>query len=335
MAAGLTQYERLWEIMLNGEPFINSTAGRQFRCIFDIDVSVQGAVSMADIQIYNLARTTAINQKSSIVFKAGYADRYDMIFSGRVTNVFKERREPDIITRLLCWSGDASSDRGMLHTPYGAGAHLVDVLEDIAKAWPRALEIDRSQFTDKDVFTSGWTALCDLRDALTSLKGQFDFDWQLDRGALVITRGNKPRSTTLFDVNQFTGMVGYPKMSDDPSGLFIDVSMRINPFIRSSSRINVEADFSTYNSGDLQVVERPEGTSVNGEYNVLSLRYFGDSHGDIWDMRMHCLRPGTQDPATERVKAVTGIIERQDQTTVTAADISTNDIGGGLVWGGR
>lgn len=309
MATGITQYLRKWSMLINGQPFIDSQDGHQLRVVFDIDVFPGAAQSYADIQIYNLAKTTTIERSSDIMFSAGYQDKFDAIFSGTVTNTFRERSGPDIFTRLLCRSAGTPKTRGAMNSPYGAGASVVDVLKDVARAWPLRLEIDPSQFTDKDTFPAGWTAYGDPKQVLDDLKSMFKFDAIEERGTLVITRVDKERSTNIFEVNQFEGMIGFPEVNRGPQGLGVLVDMRINPFIRTSSRINVKSEFSTYNTGNIYLAELAGDASANGEYNVFAIKYSGDSHGAPWNMRIDAIRPGTKElPAIE---------------------------GSGLVWGAR
>lgn len=296
MATDLRQYLRKWSMMINGEPFIDSRDGHQLRCVFGIDVFPGNAQSFADIQLYNLSKTTTIERGTDIMFSAGYEDKFDIIFGGTMTNVFRERSGADIFTRLLCRSAGTPQNRGLMKSPYGAGASVVDVLKDVARMWPLRLEIDPSQFTDKDTFPSGWTAQGDPKQVLEDLKAMFGFDAIEERGTLVVTRVDKERSTNVFEVNQFEGMVGFPEVNRGPQGLGVLVDMRINPFIRVTSRINVKSEFSTYNTGNAYVAEMSGDASANGEYNVLGIRYSGDSHGDIWNMRIDAIRAGTKEP---------------------------------------
>lgn len=310
MATGINQYLRSWSMLLNGQPFIDETDGPQFRVVFDIVVNPGNTLALADIQLYNLAKTTAIQQRDDIVLSAGYQDRFDTIFTGVISNVFRERHGPDVVTRILCRTGIAARDRGTMSSSYGPGARVTDVLRDAARTWPLYLEIDPSQFTDKDVFPTGYEAYGDVRDILDKLAVAFDFQWVQDRGSLVVTRGDKTRTTTVFDINQHTGMVGMPEVNRGPQGIGVNITARINPYIRTTSRINVQSEFSTYNTGNIFIAEMAGDASANGEYNVFAIQYVGDSHGEAWDMRIDAIRAGTR----ELARASTG---------------------GGLIWGAR
>src|SRR5690554_5387617 len=120
----MNQYLRKWKIEIDGQPYLESQHEGNLRVVFDIDVAVMNAVSTADIRIYNLKTNTGIQQGSTIRLHAGYEGNCDVIYSGVVTNIFKERQGADIATRLLCRNGAAlvNNQRGTATAPpYGPG----------------------------------------------------------------------------------------------------------------------------------------------------------------------------------------------------------------------
>lgn len=282
------------------------------RCVFDITVSPREAISFADIRLFNLDKETEITRGDSITFSAGFENALDAIFIGQIVNILKERSGPDVATRLLCRSGTSFQDRGSANASYGAGAKLVDVLRDLARSWPRFLDIQESQFEDAPTFTSGFVADGDIPAVLDALGYQFNFDWLQERGRIVVTRRGYERNTTVFDVNQYTGMRGVPEVTRGPEGLGVTVNVSLNPYIRSNSQINVQSEFSTFNTGNLFIQELAGDASVNGVYNVLSMAYKGDSHGDSWNLEIDGIRAGT----------------------APTPEVSTNT-NGKLIWGAR
>jgi|GEM_PF-2100085 len=330
MAAGLTQYLRSWAMQINGERFIDNRDGHQFRCVFDIVVNPQNTLALADIQIYNLSNKTKIDQRSDIIFSAGYRENFDTLFIGTVTNILKERRGPDVVTRLLCRSGRYAGDRGEIMSSYMPGARLIDVLTDAARSWPLYLEIDESQFDDKDIFPTGYIACGDIPTVLDKLAYAFKFRWMQDRGSLVVTREDKERNTTVFEINQFTGMVGMPEANRGYQNIGVYVTTRINPSIRTTSRINVKSEFSTYNTSNLFIPEMAGDASTNGEYNVFSIHYIGDTHGEVWDMRIDAIRAVPREVAATQQEAE--IVREPGTTPLPAVAISS---GSGLIWGAK
>ena len=144
MGGTIMTTRRLWSMDIDGDPFILQSDGNQFRVTFDVTVTPADTLSFADIRLYNLAKTTAITQGTAIIFRAGFTNAVDTIFSGYVTNVFREREGASVVTRLLCKSGDAREDRGSAQGSYGPNVMLVDILKDLARSWPRQLDIDES-----------------------------------------------------------------------------------------------------------------------------------------------------------------------------------------------
>lgn len=319
-----SQYIRKWELRIDGKPFLESLPEHNFRIVFDVTVSTYATISFADIQIYNLAKTTEIKQGASIVFLAGYAENYDIIFSGTITNLFRERDGASIFTRLLCSSATQVELRGSANSSYGAGTPVTDVLIDLARQWPLALDLDKTQFDDAPLMTGGYVASGDIPTILDSLGYQYDFSWTQDRGTLVISRNNRERTTPVFEINQFEGMVGVPEVTRGPDGLGVFVTTRINPYIRSNSRINVKSEFATYNTGNMFMQELSGDASANGEYNVLTIRYSGDTHGDDWNMSLDALRAGTAN-----------VQPGQNQGGETTQMPALASADGALVWGAR
>ncbi len=300
---------RVWSIDINGEPFISSQSGlRQFRIVFDVQVSPGDSISFADIKLTNLAKATVVAQRSSIVLRAGFEAGSDVIFAGFVTNVLRERDpgSPEVVTRFLCRSGSPVNDRGSAQLSFGKGAKVEEVVRALAAAWPLPIDIDNGQFTADQVLVSGYVVDGDIPAALDELAYAYKFDWVQERGRLVVTKPGLPRITAIKEVNQFTGMIGIPEVSRGPNGVGVFTTVQLDPFLRINGRINVQSEFATFNTGNLFLSELSGDATANGEYNVFSLRHSGDSHGDTWRTEIDAIRPGSEPVTTAVVTATNG-----------------------------
>lgn len=286
---------RVWSLDIDGSPFISEQSGsRQFRVVFDVQVSPGNSLALADIALYNImSEDVDIQQGASIVLRAGKTDRVDTIFTGYVTNRFREREGTEIVTRLLCKSGLPTTDRGSADGSYGKGVTVVDIIKDLCRSWPRQLDIDESQFADAPPFTSGYVTNGDIPRAMDDLAYMFDFDWTNDRGRVVVTRRGRKRATAVTEVSQYTGMVGIPEVTRGPSGLGVFVVHQLDPYFRINGRINVTSKFQTFNTGNMFIQELGGDARANGEYNIFQLRHRGDSHGDQWVTEIDGLRADT------------------------------------------
>lgn len=288
--------EIAWSIDINGEPFISEQVGRrQFRVVFSVDIAPGDVISFADIRIYNLSKDSAIAQQSSIVLRAGFTDNIDAIFTGYVTNVLRERPpgSPEIVTRLLCKSGEPVNDRASATISFGIGTRVEEVIRALARAWPLPIEIDNAQFADAPPFTTGYVVDGDIPTALNDLAYAYKFKWVQDRGRIVVTKPDAVRNATPVEVNQFTGMIGIPEISRGPDGLGVYTVVQMNPSLRFNGKINVQSEFATFNTGNLFVSELGGDATANGEYNVFAVKHVGDSHGDQWHTEIDGIRAGT------------------------------------------
>lgn len=306
---------RVWSIDINGEPFISEQRGsRQLRVEFDVQVSPGDALSIADIKLTNLSKESTVSQRDSILLRAGYEDKLDVIFSGFVTNALRQRDPgaPEVITRLICKSGQPATDRGSAAISFGKGTRVEEVIRALARAWPIPIDIDNGQFGADQLLTTGYVVDGDIPMALDELAYAYKFDWVQERGRLVIAKPGVERNATPLLVNQFTGMIGIPEVSRGPDGIGVFVAIQLDPFLRINGKIEVQSEFSTFNSGNLFFSELSGDANANGEYNVFSLRHTGDSHGDTWRTEIEGIRAGS--------------VAAEGQATAT---------NGKLIWGGK
>lgn len=311
--------ERVWSLDIGGEEFISEQRGRrQFRIVFSVDIAPGDVISYADIRLYNLAKASSIPRQASVVLRAGYDDNVDVIFSGFATNVLRERPigSPEIVTRLLCKSGEPATDRSSANLSFGVGTRVEEVIRALAREWPRPIEIDNAQFADDPTFTNGYVVDGDIPEALNELAYAYKFKWRQDRGSLIVTKPEKERNAPAIKIDQLSGMIGIPEISLGPDGLGVFVSAQMNPALRYNGKIDIESGFSTFNTGNLFISEQTGDASANGEYNVFAVKHSGDSHGDQWQSEIDGLRPNTQIPAavvtTTNGKLIYGTKVEQD-----------------------
>lgn len=298
---------RVWSIGIDGETFVEYQIGsRQFRCVFDIEISPGDALSLADIRLYNMAETTTVNQRSSISLRAGNDFGDDIIFTGFVTNVLREKNpgKADIVLRLICKSGQPTNDRGSIQKSFGVNTNVVDVIRALAQSWPIPLDIDPTQFADAPLLSSGYIADGDIPKCLDDLAYSFGFSWVQELGRLVVTKEGFNRTSYMREVNQFTGMVGIPEVTRGPNGIGVFVAVSLDPFLRINDRINISSKYATFNTGNLYIQELTGDANANGEYNIFSLHHRGDSGSDgYWVTEIDGIRPGAiSEPVTASVE---------------------------------
>lgn len=311
---------RNYELSVNGSVYIArmSTPTQQLRCVFDVIASPGDAFATADIRLYNLLTSSSPRkekvtagmepkQKDAIQLMAGYTvfdssvdaqngivtndvrDEIGTIFTGTITNVFRERDGANIVTRLLCRSGDSTNDTGVANASYSPGVTLYDVLLDLSTSWGKRLVVDKTKCQTM-IMVSGYLTDGDITRELNTLAKAYNFQWTNFNGQLSVTFPADTRTTTKHLISQSTGMIGIPELGGGASGVFVDVSNRLNPFMNINDQIEISAEFQTFNTGNAFVTSTEAHAS--GTYNILALRFRGDNWGSIWRVDINALRSG-------------------------------------------
>lgn len=290
-------FERVYRLDVNGETFIDGTQANKLRLVFDISISPGDSLQLGEISIYNLADNSVIKKGDAISLVAGYKDSYGVIFTGEVTNAFKERDRASIVRRLLCRSSMART-RGSANSTYGPNATIVDILKDIAAQWPLRLDIDASQFSSDPAFSSGYVADGDIPTILNRLGETFAFDWTESNGRLIVTkRGIERTSPNVIKIDMFTGMVGIPEVNRGPDGLGLFITSTLNPFIYPGTVMDVKSGYSTYSTGNVYFLGKDDDATATGRFSVFGVRHRGDTHGNQWVTEVDGLRRDAQTTA--------------------------------------
>jgi len=331
---------RNYELSLNGNVFIGrmKTPSQQLRCVFDIIASPGNQFATADIRVYNLRSASSPRQGSgttvaglepkqadAIQLLAGYSafdttvdsesgivtnsvrDDIGTIFTGTVSNVFRERDGANIVTRILCRSGDNINDTGNANASYSPGVTLYDVLVDLARSWGKRLVVDKEKSQTR-VMVTGYVTDGDITRELNVLSKAYGFKWTNYNGQLSVTFPADVRTTAKYLVSQSTGMIGIPELSGGQDGVYVDTAVRLNPFMSINDQIEIDAQFQTFNTGNVFVTSTEAHAS--GIWNILAMRFRGDNWGGIWRTELNCIRSG-------------------------AAAETTLDAGAKLIWGAK
>lgn len=225
---------------------------------------------------------TSVNSSTGVVTNS-VRDDMGIVFTGTISNVFRERDGANIVTRLLCRAGDNSNDVGTVTASYSSGVTLYDVLKSLAQQWGKRLFVDEER-CQQIVMVSGYVTNGDITRELKTLQIAYGFQWTNYNGQLTIAFPGEKRSTAKHVVSALTGMIGIPEIAGggmgDDSGVFVDVGVRLNPYITLSDRIDISAEYQTFNTANafISAVE----AHAAGLWNVMALRHRGDNWGNIW-----------------------------------------------------
>lgn len=272
---------RKFEILIDGKKFIEEVGPRQFRITFTSRMRYTDKLAFLDLAIYNLSRETEITQGKKITLRAGYDDEIDQIFVGTIITVLKERDGPNIVTRILCRSGDAN-ERPSINAAVGRNTTILQALDFVAQAWGVPVNYDADQFKDAQPFIRGYCMNGDLMEVMNALARQFNFSWIESSEGIIVDKNKADTKATPQEVSLFTGMIGVPEAEGDIQGIFINVTMRLTPRLRLRHKIDLKSEYASYSTGNFFIKPPENGGKLSGVYKVVELVHRGDSWGDRW-----------------------------------------------------
>lgn len=278
-------YGRRFQLDVDGKEFIGQTDGPQFKITFQVIIDFGGSNSYADIAIYNLREDTIgkiLKAKKRVVFKAGYKETADTIFTGEIQNVLRERQGPDTITRLICRSESVTK---IINQSFGANVDVVTLIKVCSDTIGYPAVIDASQFEDVPPYSGGYSLSGDPRSLLDAFARSHGFKHTVENGRRIIVRDGFERKTSPFIISQFTGMEGIPEITE----IGCNVTVRLNPKIRIGGQIDIRSQLATFNFGDLYFQNIPESAG-KGIYRVQKISHSGDSYGDEWSTQIEAIR---------------------------------------------
>jgi len=269
---------------LDGEPFIEETEGRQFKCTFEILHDFGGYTSYADVALYNISTDTAnkaFTRGTVMSFRGGYADSIDTLFTGTINNVLRERVGPDTITRLICRGGKLVDDQTQINETLGKNAKVTELIRSCVTAMGYPIVMDDAQFADIDPYAFGYALSGDPRVYMDELAQAHNFDYVIENERMVVVRKGYSRQGEVQVVSQFTGMEGIPEITE----VGVDVTVRLNPKLHIGGMYRIESDLATFNFSNLYFVDIPKSAGV-GEYKIFRLTHTGDTWGDAWSTKI-------------------------------------------------
>jgi len=282
-------YGRLFEIQLGKDlkPFIEATSGRQFKMLFNVLLDWRGYQSYMDISIYNLSRETAakvFKKNDKIALQAGYENRIDYLFQGKITNILPERIGPNRITRVYARGGARELEESTITKTLGEGSALPEVIKACASAMGLPAVINGSALSNV-TYSGGYAMHGDPKKILASLAKTHDFNWLVENQKLVVIGKDSKRSGQTHQISALTGMEGSPELTE----VGANVVTRLNPKIKIGQLFKINSEYPRANFSNVYFQDIPE-TVGQGTYRAERIEHSGDSHGDTWSTKLTGLK---------------------------------------------
>lgn len=265
---------------------------------FDIFKSDRASANTANIVIHNLAHRnrqalteigetvprlirrlagTSEGTTTSAVFpaveiKAGYQNRSELLYKGRIRSLHVMRDETEWITRIESGDGEQEIRRVRLNKSWNKKTPYTRVITQLANA----LGLDRGRIVEKynsvapgktvgRAFTVEGLAYPALEDIFKSVKMQLS----VQDGTLQVLKRTEVTSEPPILLSPSTGMLGAPAAGDEG---IVEVSSLLNGGYRPGRQVRLESV-----------------SNLKGNYKVKTARHLGDYRGDTWVSELELL----------------------------------------------
>jgi hypothetical protein len=250
------------------------------RVSFNVERTVEPNPAKADITVYNPSETTIsrAQQADSVVrLQAGYEDSLAVIYEGRIRRTMVQHSGPDVVLTINCGDGDSAYRTSRITQSFPPNTRISKIIRAVIKTMKQKdvkikaalASLDRDlaasghrankQVTTKGVSLDGSSAF-----HLTNLLAQYDMQWDIQDGELVIAKRNEPSTQfpSAVVLRSDTGLVGAPKIGENN---VLTATSLLQPGIRPLRQVKIE-----------------DSRSANGFYVVQKVKHSGDFEGNSW-----------------------------------------------------
>lgn len=247
---------------------------------FSVERTVEQEPATAEIVVYNPSGDTiarAQNRGAALRLQAGYENKLELIYEGRIRRTSVHNSGPDLVLTMTCGDGDDAYRSSRITQSFPPNTRVTKIIREIIKkiksedvkvksALRRlpAILASAGHRVNKQVTTRGVTLAGPASFYLTQWLRQYDMQWDIQDGVLVIGKRNQPSEQFPEAVllKSDTGLVGAPEIGE--SGVLTATSL-LQPGIKPLRQVKIE-----------------DSRSANGFYVVQKVKHSGTYEGNDW-----------------------------------------------------
>lgn len=185
---------------------------------FQIKTPKSNKPTTAEITVYNPSKKTVdailtMGKKADVILDAGYQDLHHVIHRASVTQMLQRRSGPDRM--LIITTGDGAREMASVKAQISQ-AGKVDPNKIIAQlAGKLGTAVGEIKTMVTDGIKNGFSFEGLAKDALTKLTNSMGADWYVQNNTLHVLPKGGYLSTTAYVLNENTGLIGTPSITED------------------------------------------------------------------------------------------------------------------------
>lgn len=268
---------------------------KPLRVAFTIEKTVHAAPNKASLKLWNLTRAhqAQLEEQSDapVLIEAGYEGEHGLetIFAGQVHRARGGHRDgragnrteqdgPDVVTQIEAIDGGRSYREARVSQSFGAGTSVGVVVRACVTALGlgvgnldealRTIELEAGGVG----YSDGTVLAGQASRELSRLLSAFGLRWSVQHGALQVLRRGQPLQTQAVRLSPETGLLGSPEIGTRGR---VKVRALLTPELWPGRRVILSSQ------------------RLEGRFEVRTVSYEGDSHGDSWTAECELAPEGT------------------------------------------
>lgn len=264
------------------------------RITFQVTHFAGNAFSIAEITIYNVTRGSTNQMLGDgsekryefISLEAGYDKAFGSVFAGQIVNVQRVLEDGGATqgVRFFCQSLAQRKDQVLINLTLSPETAPVQIIEECAAPFGAEIRF-YGDFSDLPRRSRGSVLQGSPTACLNELSATYGFRWMVENDAIKIIRNGFAMPFSGLVITSGSGMIGSPVVSDTEVG----IRYLLNPKLKLGDTIKLESMAPRFEFSGAFFYDIPR-TIGEGYYQINSLAFAGDSHGDQWEAQISCLR---------------------------------------------
>lgn len=191
---------------------------KDLRMTFLVEKTDKESANKAQIEIYNISETTALElgkAKNLVILRAGYEDEGGVknLFFGDVAEATFKKNPPDTSLEVLAFDGQANIQEKNISISYSAGTTVQKIFDDLLAVF--GLPLTNIDLNLQGQYANGYAYVGKVKDAITQVLAYVGKTWTIQNSQLtVITPGEVVERTGLL-ISSETGMINIPEPLED------------------------------------------------------------------------------------------------------------------------
>lgn len=257
------QYIRKWTLLAS-ESTGDGLDLSGLRCTFKVSKKDTQTPNEAEFTIYNVGRDAMAKLKKSfvkVIASAGYESNFGLVFSGNIKGFEQSKEGTETVLKLTAGDGDKEYNYTVINKTIAAGADASTIIGELTTAMN--VPIEHTPDFNAPSLPRGKVLYGRPHEFMREQADNTGCTWSIQDGKVLVLKRTEVLNGNAVLLNSKSGLIGIPKQTEDG----IEGVCLLNPMLKIGAKLKIESEFAP---------------DITGEYRIISISHYGDTHANDW-----------------------------------------------------